>query len=68
MSYSKITVLGRLGKDPKLGTTQNGKSFCNFSIAADSGSGDHKITTWFSVTVWGKSAEAAHKYLQKGFV
>jgi single-strand DNA-binding protein len=46
--------------------TGNGKDVCNFSIAADSGSGQYKVTTWFGVVVWGKTAEACAKYLDKG--
>lgn len=66
MSFSKIFLVGRLGKDPHLHTTNNGKTVCNFSIAVDSGSGEHKKTTWFNISAWGKPGEAAHKYLTKG--
>ena len=44
---------------------------CSFSVAVnrkhDSSSGEpQKETTWFRVSVWGRQAEACHKFLQKG--
>ncbi len=65
--YNKVIALGRVGSDgADLRYTPNGSPVANFSLAADSGFGDHKTTIWFRCTVWGKTAEAAAEYLTKG--
>ena len=71
MSFNKIIIVGNLGRDPELRYTPQGQAVCNFSMATTekrkAASGemqDH--TTWFRVTLWGKQAENASKYLQKG--
>lgn len=70
MSMQRIFVIGNLGQDPKLNTTQNDKSVCNFSIAHNlryykDGEWKQKAQ-WFKVTVWGKQAESCAEYLSKG--
>lgn len=71
MSFNKITVVGNLGRDPELRYTPQGNAVCNFSVATNEKrrdkSGDlQDITTWFRITLWGKQAENASKYLTKG--
>ena len=69
-SVNKVILLGRLGQDPELKTTESGKTWCNFSMATSSVSGkddDKKeVTEWHNVTTFGKTAELAAKYLAKG--
>ena len=64
--YHKITVAGRLGRDPEMRYMPDGKAVTNFSIATDDGWGENKKTIWFRISVWGKRAEVANQYLQKG--
>ena len=71
MSFNKITVVGNLGRDPELRYTPQGNAVCNFSIATNEKKRDKSgemqdVTTWFRVTLWGKQAENASKYLTKG--
>ena len=71
MSFNKITVVGNLGRDPELRYTLQGNAVCNFSIATNEKKRDKSgemqdVTTWFRVTLWGKQAENASKYLTKG--
>jgi len=71
MSFNKITIVGNLGRDPELRYTPQGNAVCNFSMATNEKrrdkSGDlQDITTWFRVTLWGRQAENASKFLQKG--
>jgi single-strand DNA-binding protein len=71
MSFNKITVVGNLGRDPELRYTPQGTAVCNFSIATNEKKRDkagemQDVTTWFRVTLWGKQAENASKYLTKG--
>ena len=64
--YHKITIAGRLGRDPEMRYMPNGDAVTNFSLATDSGFGENKKTIWFRVSVWGKRAEVANQYLSKG--
>jgi single-strand DNA-binding protein len=71
MSFSKITIIGNLGKDPELRYTPQGDAVCDFSVAVNDRKRDkagewQDITTWFRVTFWRKQAENASKYLTKG--
>lgn len=71
MSFNKITIVGNLGKDPELRYTPQGNAVCSFSVATnekrrDKGGDLQDVTTWFRITLWGKQAENASKYLTKG--
>ncbi len=66
MSFNQITVLGRLGSDPEMRYTANGKAVTNFSVATDVGWGENKETLWLRVNCWDKQAESANQYLEKG--
>jgi single-strand DNA-binding protein len=71
MSFSKITVIGNLGRDPELRYTPQGDAVCDFSVAVNDRKRDkagefQDVTTWFKVTFWRKQAETASKYLTKG--
>lgn len=71
MSFNKIIIVGNLGRDPELRYTPQGNAVCNISVATSEKRKDktgefQDITTWFRVTLWGKQAENASKYLTKG--
>ena len=61
-----ITITARLARDPEVKTTGSGKSLCKLTLPVDSGYGDNKSTTWWTATLWGKSAEVAASHLRKG--
>lgn len=70
-SRNKVQLIGNLGKAPDIRTTDTGKKLTRFSIATNenyrSAKGE-KIneTQWHNVIAWGKTAELAEKYLNKG--
>lgn len=71
MSFNKIIIVGNLGRDPELRYTPQGTAVCSFSMATNEKRKDRSgemqsITTWFRITLWGKQAENANKYLTKG--
>jgi single-strand DNA-binding protein len=71
MSFNKIILVGNLGKDPELRYTPQGTAVCNFSLATNEKRRDkagemQEVALWFKVTLWGKQAEVASKYLTKG--
>jgi len=71
MSFSKIILVGNLGRDPELRYTPAGDAVCDFSMATNEKrkdkSGEYQdVTTWFKITLWRRNAENAAKYLSKG--
>ncbi len=72
MSVNKAIIVGRLGADPELRFTPNGRAVANFNLATssvwkDKSSGERKEETqWHKIVVWGPQAETCSKYLQKG--
>ena len=70
-SLNKCILIGNLGKDPELKMTPGGQAMARFSMAttetwkSQDGTKQSK-TEWHNITVWGKQAEVAEKYLRKG--
>ena len=69
-SLNKVMVIGNLGSDPEVRTTQGGNTVANFSVATTEvrGSGDDRqeFTEWHRIVVWGRQAETCKQYLAKG--
>jgi single-strand DNA-binding protein len=71
-SVNKVTLLGRLGRDPEMKYTGSGTPFCRFSMATDDawtdkGSGEkQERTEWHNIVVWDRLAEICNQYLTKG--
>jgi single-strand DNA-binding protein len=70
-SLNRVTLLGNVGKEPIVENTTTGKTVCKFSIATTESYRDkseqwQEITDWHNIVIWGKLAEVAGKYLQKG--
>ena len=69
MSLNRITIMGRLTRDPELRRTQSGTPVTSFTMAVDrdfkSQSGD-KETDFIDVVAWRNTAEFAAKYFTKG--
>lgn len=70
--FNKAQVIGRLGSDPEIRVTQEGKAVATISLATteswkDKVSGERKEKTeWHRVILFGKLAEIARDYLKKG--
>lgn len=68
---NRVTILGRLGKDPEAKHLPTGSMVCNFSIATsdrwkDKDGNSQEKTEWHSIVAFGKLAEICSKYLEKG--
>ena len=69
---NQAQLIGRLGKDPELRVTQAGLSVVTLTVATTEKWKDAKTnetkeaTEWHRVTLYGKLAEVAEKYLTKG--
>ena len=71
MTVNKVTLIGRLGRDPETRYMPNGEAVCNFSIATDESWKDQQgqkqtRTEWHAVTLYRRLAEIAVQYLKKG--
>ena len=71
-SLNKVMLIGRLGRDPEIRYSQDGRAVGNFSMAtsqqwSDRDSGEKKERTdWHRVVIFGRLAEICSQYLSKG--
>ena len=72
-SVNKVILIGNLGKDPEVRTSQSGSRFANFSIATseswkDKATGERKENTqWHNVVLFNDALVGiAERYLKKG--
>ena len=64
---NSVSLMGRLTADPELKTTQNGISYCRFTVAVNRYSKDGEDTADFiSCVAWRSTAEFICKYFLKG--
>ena len=72
-SVNKVILIGNLGRDPEIRSTQDGVKIANLSVATsetwrDRSSGERRERTeWHRVVIFNdRLAEIAEKYLRKG--
>jgi single-strand DNA-binding protein len=68
---NRVTLIGNLGQDPEIKTTETGKKVTHFTLATNDGyknTDGQKIseTTWHNIVAWNGLADIAGKYLKKG--
>lgn len=66
---NRITIMGRLAKDPELRRTNGGTPVTSFTLAVDrdfKGQNGEKETDWIDVVAWRNTAEFVSKYFSKG--
>jgi len=68
---NKVQLIGNLGKNPDIKTTDSGKKLVKLSVATNemfTNSKGEKVkeTQWHNLVAWGKMADVAEKYLSKG--
>lgn len=69
--YQQIVIVGNLGREPEMKFTPTGTPVCSINVATnrkwtESDGKQVKETTWFRVSIFGKQAEAAAKFLHTG--
>ena len=68
---NKCEILGNVGADPEMRFTPVGRAVTNFRVAVNrrwrdaEGQLQEKVE-WFRITAWGRLAEIANQYVQKG--
>lgn len=70
MSLNRVMLIGRVGKDVEVRTVGDGK-VASFTLATTEKYKDRngqlqENTEWHNIVIWGKPAEVAEKYVQKG--
>ena len=69
MSLNRVTLVGRLTRDPELKYTPQGVPVASMGIAVNrftkNESGDYDVD-FFNITAWRRTAEFANNYLKKG--
>ncbi len=68
---NRIEIMGNLGTDPEMRYTPTGRPVTHFRVAVnrrwrDAEGQPQERVEWFRVVVWGRRAEVANQYLQKG--
>lgn len=68
---NRITIMGNLGADPEMRFTPVGKAVTNFRVAVNRRWRDaegqlQERVEWFRVVCWGRLAELANQYLERG--
>jgi len=68
---NRVQLIGRLGQDPQLAYLPSGEPVANLSVATDESYTDRdgnrvERAEWHRVVLFGKPAEFASQYLQKG--
>lgn len=68
---NRVTLIGNLGMDPDVKTTETGKKVTHFTLATSDGyknADGQKVseTTWHNIVAWNGLADIAGKYLKKG--
>lgn len=66
MSFQSVTVLGNVGKDPEIRTTNSGEIVANFSIAVSEKRKGAENTVWFNCVAFGKTAQVVEGYVKRG--
>ena len=62
---NRITIMGRLTRDPELRRTQSGVAVTGFTLAVDRDFGE-KETDFIDCVAWKNTAEFVSKYFAKG--
>ena len=65
---NKISIMGRLTRDPELTTTQSGIEKCRYSVAVDEPKDKNgvKKVNFFNCVAFGKGGAFVQKYFHKG--
>ncbi|MBK3517596.1 single-stranded DNA-binding protein [Carboxylicivirga marina] len=68
---NRVQLVGNLGMDPEVKAFDNGRKLAKFTLATNESfigaNGQERTETqWHNIIAWGKQAEIAQKYLQKG--
>ena len=68
---NRVSLIGRITRDPEVRYSQNGSAFLMFTIAVNRNQRDangQTVADFISVTAFGQQAEFIGRYVKKGFL
>jgi single-strand DNA-binding protein len=66
MLKNNFQLLGHLGANPEIKVLENNTKIANFSVAVSDTYNGSKITNWFYLVAFGKTAEIIERFFVKG--
>ena len=68
---NKVILVGNVGRDPEIRSTQSGTQVANFSLATNERRRDNDgqwtdHTEWHRIVVWGRMVNVVEQYVNKG--
>lgn len=68
---NRVTLIGNLGLDPEIKSTESGKKVAHFTLATKDGyknADGQRVTetTWHNIVAWNGLADVAGRFLKKG--
>ena len=66
MNLNVVTLVGRVGGDPDVKYFESGAVKCRLTLAVRRRSRNSDEPDWFTLDLWGKTAEVAANYVRKG--
>jgi single-strand DNA-binding protein len=70
--FNKLTLAGRIARDPELYKNPKGEYVCNFTVVSKREWRDHATgayrqeVSFFDASAWGKTGVAIHTHMKKG--
>lgn len=61
-----VTLVGRVGSDPDMKYFESGSVKCRLTLAVKRQTRNSDEPDWFTLELWGKTAEVAGNYVRKG--
>lgn len=66
MTLNVVNLVGRAGANPEVKYFDSGSVLCKLPLAVNRRSRNSDQPDWFNLEMWGKTAEVAGNYVQKG--
>ncbi|MBD2307664.1 single-stranded DNA-binding protein [Chroococcidiopsis sp. FACHB-1243] len=66
MSLNVVTLVGRVGGDPDIKYFESGSVKCRMTLAVRRPTKNSEEPDWFTLEIWGKTAQTAKDYVRKG--
>ena len=68
---NKVSLVGNVGRDPEIRSTQSGTQVANFTLATNERKRDPNgewtdHTEWHRIVVWGRTVNVVEQYVNKG--
>ena len=66
MGLNIVNLVGRVGANPEVKYFESGSVLCTLTLAVNRPTSREDKPDWFNLKIWGKTAEVAANYVNKG--